>query len=164
MKGTRKNIEPARLTESVMRRLWSKTVITSTGCIEWTGAIRDDGYGVAWFEGSMARAHRLTLAWSLGSELPPRDVVDHLCRNRACVRPDHLEMVTRRENLARGVGPGSDAIRLADKADICKRGHDLTAPDAWRSREAGRKRTCRLCDNERVLNGQRRRRSQGKAF
>lgn len=148
MQATRKPIDPASLTESVMRRIWAKTTITPTGCIEWTGAKSANGYGRVGFGGKSGTAvvHRLVLVWALGRDLPPGDV-DHLCRNRACIRPDHLDVVTRRENIKRGIATGSDTIRLADLSGICSRGHDMTAPDAWRNKGKGN-RMCRLCDNE----------------
>lgn len=157
MKATRRPIDPATLTESVMRRIWSKTVITPSGCIEWTGAKSANGYGRIGFSygqsghyTTTAVVHRLSLVWALGADLPSDADVDHLCRNRACIRPDHLEAVSRRENIRRGVGTGSDTIRLEALSDVCKRGHDLSADNAWAFSRSGAKvtRTCRLCRNE----------------
>lgn len=158
MKATRRPIDPATLTENVMRRIWSKSVIAPSGCIEWRGAKSPNGYGRVGFnfDGTMghytttAVVHRLTLVWALGEDVPDDCDVDHLCRNRACVRPDHLEPVTRRENIRRGIGVGSDTVRLDELSGICKRGHDLTAPNAWAYfKSNGRtSRHCRLCRNE----------------
>ena len=151
VKATRRPIDPATLTEKVMRRIWAKTTITPSGCIEWTGAKSPNGYGRVGFGPRHATAvvHRLSLVWATGEDIPEGFDVDHLCRNRACIRPDHLEAVTRRENMRRGLSIGSETIRLDDIAGICPRGHDLGAPDAWSVRRDGT-RKCRLCANERA--------------
>lgn len=74
-----------------------------TGCWLWTGALTVDGYGqVPWPPGSrkMHRAHRLV--WTLLSgSIPDGMVLDHLCRVRHCVNPDHMEVVTQSENARR---------------------------------------------------------------
>lgn len=150
MKATRRPIDPATLTESVMRRIWAKTMITPAGCIEWTGARASNGYGRIGFGGdsSTAVVHRLTYVWATGEDIPAHlPDIDHLCRNRACINPTHLEPVTRRENIRRGIGRGSETVRLDTISGICARGHDLTAPGAWRSKGNGR-RVCRLCSND----------------
>lgn len=151
MKATRRSIDPATLTERVMRRIWAKTTTTPSGCIEWTGAKSPNGYGRVGFGGkkNTAVVHRLVLVWATGQDIPEGYDVDHLCRNRACIRPDHLEAVTRRENMRRGLSIGSETIRLDDLAGICPRGHNLRAADAWVT-PAGGNRRCRLCVNERA--------------
>lgn len=69
-------------------------------CWNWTAATNGHGYGRFWVDGRLVQAHRyalgLTAKHTEGSPEP-----DHLCRNRACVRPKHLEVVTRRTNLRR---------------------------------------------------------------
>ena len=89
---------------SVALRFWSK-VDKTDACWSWTGSKNDDGYGR--FRGSnrsLMSAHRW--AWlDSGGEIPPDHELDHLCRNRACVRPSHLEIVTHKENVHRGDMP-----------------------------------------------------------
>lgn len=96
----------------------------------WQGAKDKDGYGRFWLEGKMQNAHRLALL-NVGVAKGPE--VDHLCRNRACVNPAHLEWVTREVNAAR-----ADYRR----ASHCGRGHEFTEANTKKSKKG---RECRAC-------------------
>lgn len=78
-------------------RFWPKVKIGS-GCWEWTGA-RANGYGYVWDGNRIVRAHRHSFESMVGP-IPDGMDIDHSCRNRACVNPDHLRACTRSQNLA----------------------------------------------------------------
>ena len=69
-------------------------------CWIWTGGLSKKGYGVFSLGGVSQLAHRVAYEWILGA-VPAELELDHLCRVRACVRPNHLEAVTHRVNLRR---------------------------------------------------------------
>jgi hypothetical protein len=83
------------------QRLISK-IDQSGNCWEWTGAKTRQGYGRIKWGGIFVAAHRASYEYFVGS-IPEGRVLDHLCRNRPCVRPEHLEPVTLLENLRRGL-------------------------------------------------------------
>src|SRR3546814_17792689 len=86
-------------------RFWAK-VEKSDACWTWTAALDAKGYGSFHVDGVTWRAHRF--AWVLdGRELIEGMELDHLCRNRACVRVDHLAQETGHENTLRSEGAGA---------------------------------------------------------
>lgn len=94
--------------------------VRPSGCWEWTGAVDLNGYGVVYGNGRMRKAHRVLYEKANGT-VPHGLELDHLCRNRKCVNPDHLEPVTHRENILRGVGTAASRARQTH----CKHGHEF---------------------------------------
>lgn len=72
-----------------------------TGCWLWSGEVNRNGYGRVWVSGKRVMAHRAIYEAIIGG-IPAGMVLDHLCRNRLCCNPLHLEPVTVRENTHRG--------------------------------------------------------------
>jgi hypothetical protein len=109
------------------------------GCWLWTGAQTPNGYGVISVEGHLVHAHRVSHQLFKG-QIPEGFDVDHLCRTRLCVRPEHLEAVTRRENLVR-------AIPFRTRRTACLRGHERTPESTYTSRDGNRH--CMTCQRMR---------------
>lgn len=123
------------------RRIAEKIDTDSSGCWIWTAA-RSTGYGRVSYNGRTVVAHRVVYEILVGP-IPDGLQLDHLCRNRACVRPDHLEPVTQRENLLRGQTiPARHAARTH-----CNWGHRFDSTNTGRTVDGYRR--CRRCHAER---------------
>ena len=119
--------------------MWQRIVVVES-CWEWVGEMGVFGYGYACIQGTHKRvfAHR-AMYELLRGPIPDGMDLDHLCRNRRCVNPEHLEPVTHRENCRRGNGWSGRNARKTH----CKNGHALT-PDNLVSKGRGRG-TCSIC-------------------
>ena len=126
-------------TRPLADRFWEKVKKTSK-CWNWTGGLAA-GYGRISIQGRRFRAPRV--AWFLQHKSWPKNQIDHLCRNRACVRVSHLEDVVQKVNLLRGNGW---AGRNAQKT-LCLKGHPLSKSNLLLQTEPeGRiKRVCLTC-------------------
>ena len=109
-------------------------------CWEWT-ASTTNGYGQARYGGTMRLVFHILYELMIGS-VPRGLTLDHLCRNRLCVRPSHMEPVTLDENKRRGDSPAAVNARKTH----CKRGHPLSGDNLYTNKKRGR--CCRECTRQ----------------
>lgn len=108
-----------------------------SGCWLWLAAVDYNGYGRFYINGSVHRAHRVAFAHFIGP-IPEGLEIDHRCRQRCCVNPDHLEAVTHQQNMHRG---DTVCAGLAERTH-CKSGHRFTKENTHVYKGA---RYCRAC-------------------
>jgi len=130
-----------------LERFWEKIQITDNGCWMWQAYVKPNGYagfGIGNTEENnrkMEYAHRWAYRNFIG-EIPKGLELDHLCRNRSCVNPNHLEPVTRKENLSRSP---LHALNQRSKTH-CPSGHPYDEHNTYKIVSKNRShRLCREC-------------------
>jgi hypothetical protein len=118
-------------------------------CWTWLGT-KSRGYGSYSVDGRPVLAHRWVYQ-HLVRRLDRLETLDHLCRNRLCVNPDHLEPVSHAVNVARGMSGQHNAVKTS-----CAQGHPYTPENTRHPRRGGR--SCITCQRERNRESMRRRR------
>lgn len=119
------------LTKEQSSRLLARAEEDVFGCWVWKGS-KDPYYGIIRINGVVLKAHRVSYELFIGP-IPTGMTLDHLCRNRACINPAHLEPVTLRENISR---------RQRPLKSHCPQGHPYDEANTYTYKGS---RHCRLC-------------------
>lgn len=117
-------------------KLWN-----NTECWDWIGSLDKGGYGHFRLHGKIIRAHRFSYEYYIGP-IAENLQLDHLCRNRRCTNPKHLEPVSQKENILRG--ESLQAINA--RKSHCKNGHEFSLNNIYLRRSGGR--VCKECKKE----------------
>lgn len=124
-------------------------------CWPWMGYVNKSGYGYL-YDPRLRRqttVHRIAYEAMVGP-IPEGLTIDHLCKNRRCVNPAHMEVVTQAVNCLRGDGPSSQNARR----DTCRNGHLKTSHHFYTAPD-GKNRWCMTCANAKRRENARRRRA-----
>ena len=98
--------------ELLQKKVFSRAVLSSEGCLEWQGARSAAGYGQVWFNGRLFYTHRVIAQIYLGNPESNQEVM-HVCDNRICCAPSHLQWGTRKQNM----------LDASQKGRLLGRGH-----------------------------------------
>ncbi len=124
---------------SDVERFWSK-IIKTGNCWDWLAYKDFNGYGRFGFNGKVVRSHQFSYILHKG-EIPDGMVIDHLCRNKACCNPEHLEVVSQAENMQRG------KIRSFHRNKTqCPKGHEYNKENTYYGKN--NVRWCKSCLRE----------------
>lgn len=140
------------MTAALLERIMARVEKQPNGCWQWTGPLRPDGYAQIEHKRRKVLAHRAVFE-ALREPIPYKLVLDHLCRNRGCVNPDHLESVTQALNTRRGLSSVATKAmhdRLWEGRTNCPQGHVLADVGVVeRFRGGYRTRECGGCIRDR---------------
>ena len=125
--------------KTIKERFWEKVDKTDT-CWNWTASKRGKVYGGFQYKGKLRLAHRVVYEMYRGV-IPVGLEIDHLCNNTICVNPDHLEVVTPRENTLRSNNPTAINARKTS----CIHNHPLSGDNLYTHPNGGR--GCRACSS-----------------
>lgn len=137
---------------AIRERFWGHVDIRTNidECWTWKRSLTGGGYGQFHIEGLVFKAHRVAYEFTIGP-IPDGLVLDHLCRNRACVNPWHMEPITQQENTLRGDRAAMSAaqVRRHRARTHCRYGHKMTPENTYSPPKQPSSRTCRTCRNDR---------------
>lgn len=133
------------VTPGVPGRLWTRARRADSGCLEWTGCTNSRGYGCISIDGTIYLAHRVAYELAIGP-IPEGLTIDHLCRNKLCLHPAHLEAVTGAENTRRH----AEHVKTTP---LYPCGHPRSFLNTLTKSRGGRE--CRACNRERLARSRR---------
>ena len=142
------------MSTALEKRFW-QNVTKSDDCWLWSGEILWNGYGRMYISGRKKLIRQLAHRFSFELANGPIGAgltIDHLCRNRSCVRPSHLEAVTMRENNLRGNSATSKNSRKTE----CVHGHPFTEENTIIRKDRPDTRECKECARRNSRNYMRR--------
>lgn len=123
-------------------RFW-RFVDKTNDCWIWMGSHNGTEYGKFWLKGKTIYAHRISYFLAYG-KIEPEYEIDHLCKNRRCVNPSHLEKVTGKINKNRG----NSFSGLNIKRTHCSNGHELTEDNLCENYLLRGQKVCKTCLRE----------------
>lgn len=131
-------------------------IVKQGDCWLWQAPLDRDGYGSFFFRGALRRAHRV--AWyAVNGEIPDRHVINHTCRNRACVRPQHLQCLSVAEHQLKDT---TSIPYINSQKAHCPKGHPYDRTVTWSGKT---QRLCSICTREKQRVNKRRRHQAAKA-
>lgn len=144
-----RNLTDAEYDATVRDRIMARSRQDDSGCWLWTGFMRPDGYANSRYKWHKTLAHRVSYMAFKGP-IPEGLVIDHICRVRHCVNPEHLRAITFRENVLIGISPTARHARQTH----CLRGHPLSGDNVylWHDKLGRTGRICRSCRREYIRN------------
>lgn len=126
-----------------LERVLQKINIDDKGCWNWTGYLDQSGYAVYRFKEGSSRVARWLYEKTV-APIPKPLTIDHVCRNRACINPKHMEPVTMRENLMRG----DSFSGINHRKTVCVHGHEYSESNTGKAKAGGR--FCKTCQRDRA--------------
>ena len=124
--------------QDVEDRFW-QSIIVVENCWEWAKKVsKQNGYAHMKVDGRDRLAHRWAYEHFRGP-IPDGMQIDHLCRNRSCVNPEHMEVVSPYTNTARGFSPSV----VTKQIGFCKRGHEMVGDNIGKRKDG--RRWCKAC-------------------